>query len=87
MTERPKIEFPCLYPIKVIGINHVKLKETVVQIVRRHAPDLLDESVTLRDSRGGNYRSVRFAIQATGEAQLKALHRDLLTQPLVKLVL
>lgn len=87
MTDAPKIEFPCDYPIKVIGINHHSLRETVVEIVRRHAPDLTEESISLRDSRAGTYRSVRLSIIATGEPQLKALHKALMAEPLVKLVI
>lgn len=87
MTDAPKIVFPCDYPIKVIGVNHHTLRTIVVDIVRHHAPDLADDSVSVRDSRAGNYCSVRLSICATGEPQLKALHRALLDEPLVKLVL
>ena len=87
VTDAPKIEFPCDYPIKVIGVNHDNLREVVVEIVRSHAPDLVEESVSLHDSRAGKYRSVRMSINATGEPQLKALHQALLKEPLVKLVL
>jgi putative lipoic acid-binding regulatory protein len=41
----------------------------------------------LRDSRAGKYCSVRLSITATGEPQLRALHRALLEEPLVKLVI
>jgi putative lipoic acid-binding regulatory protein len=87
VTDTPKIEFPCDYPIKVIGVNHHTLRATVVAIVRNHAPELAEESVSLRDSRAGKYCSVRLSITATGEPQLRALHRELLDEPLVKLVL
>jgi putative lipoic acid-binding regulatory protein len=87
VTDIPKIEFPCDYPIKIIGVNHHTLRETVVEIVRSHAPDLIDDSISLHDSREGKYRSVRLSITATGEPQLKALHQALLSEPLVKMVL
>ena len=87
LSDASKLEFPCDYPIKVIGVNHHTLRETVVGIVRNHAPDLAEESVSLRDSRAGKYRSVRVTIIATGEPQLKALHQALLKEPLVKLVI
>jgi putative lipoic acid-binding regulatory protein len=87
VADAPKIEFPCDYPIKVIGVNHRSLRATVVEIVRHHAPDLAEESISLRDSRAGRYCSVRMSITATGEPQLQALHQALLAEPLVKLVL
>ncbi|MDA1290625.1 MAG: DUF493 family protein, partial [Proteobacteria bacterium] len=33
----PKIEFPCLYPIKIIGVASIEFQAEVVTIVERHA--------------------------------------------------
>ncbi|MDA1074096.1 MAG: DUF493 domain-containing protein [Proteobacteria bacterium] len=87
MTELPRIIFPCDYPIKVIGISSNRLVETVLDIVRLHAPDLDTERMTFRDSSKGNYCAVNLFIEATGEQQLRALHQDLVASPLVKMVL
>jgi putative lipoic acid-binding regulatory protein len=87
LTEPPKIEFPCEYPIRVIAENHLSLRETVVRIVRLHAPDLAESTVSVRNSREGRYCSVRFSITASGEPQLRALHRALMDEPMVKMVL
>lgn len=83
----PKIEFPCDYPIKAIGSNHVDLKEIVLEIVRIHAPDVDDSMVVLNPSRNGTFVSVRFSIFATGEAQLKLIHQDLIASEHIKMVL
>ncbi|MFB3105632.1 MAG: DUF493 family protein, partial [Pseudomonadales bacterium] len=40
MTDSLKIEFPCEYPIKIIGVSDTVFRETVVEIVRLHAPNL-----------------------------------------------
>lgn len=82
-----KIEFPCDYPIKVIATNDASLKSSVLEIVNEHDSHFRSETVTLRDSRHGRYCSVTLTIRATGEPQLKALHKDLMTIPLVKMVL
>ena len=87
VTDAPRIEFPCDYPIKVIATNDASLKTSVVEIVRLHDAGFCEKSVSLRNSREGRYCSVRLSIRATGEPQLKALHRDLLANPLVKMVL
>ena len=71
----------------MIAENHVSLQETVVRIVRLHAPDLSESTVSVRNSREGRYCSVRFSITATGEPQLRALHQALMDEPLVKMVL
>jgi len=82
-----RIEFPCDYPVRVIGEKDQDFRRAVLEIVRSHAPDLEEASVSVRDSRDGNYCSVRFTIVATGEAQLRALHQDLIADPRVRMVL
>lgn len=88
MDEAPRIRFPCDdYPIKVIGASSETLVSAVVAIVRAHDERFEEATVEERLSREGNYTSVRLSIRATGETQLKALHRALMAHPLVKLVL
>ena len=83
----PTIEFPCDYPIRVLGVAGDDLVDDVLEIVAEHANPVPEHQVKVRDSRNGNYRSVSFSIWATGEFQLKALHADLVSRPFVKLVL
>jgi len=83
----PKIEFPCDYPIKAIGVNHIDLKTLVLDIVREHAPDLDDSRVELNPSRNGTFVSVRFSIMATGESQLKCIHEALIASEHIKMVI
>ncbi len=85
--EKPTIEFPCQYPIKVIGYAAPDFREFVVSAVRVHAPDLDLEAVEVIDSRNGRFQSIRFVIQATGEAQLKAIFQDLKQSSRVQMVL
>jgi putative lipoic acid-binding regulatory protein len=87
VTDTPKIEFPCEYPIKVIAENHPAIQEIVLRIVRAHAPDLLEDSVSIKNSRAATYCSVRVTIIAKGKSQLQAMHQALLGEPLVRLVL
>lgn len=88
MDDKPVIEFPCEnYPIKVIGSSSETLRASVVEIVRIHDTAFREDSVEEYPSSKGTYTSVRLSIRATGEQQLKALHEDLMSHPLVKLVL
>ena len=73
----PKIEFPCEYPISVVGESAEDFHALVVDIVERHAPGFARERITLVPSRGGKYLSVRVVIEASGEAQLQALFAEL----------
>ena len=83
----PKIEFPCHYPIKVIGDAGDGFADLVIDIVRRHAPDLDVTTLTMRDSSNGRFVSVQVAIRATGLEQLQAIHVDLRATGRVHMVL
>jgi len=84
----PRIEFPCDdYPVKIVGENHSAFAEDVIELVRRHAPEITDAHVKVRASNAGNYCSVTISIRATGEVQLRELHETLKGHPLVHLVL
>jgi putative lipoic acid-binding regulatory protein len=70
-------EFPCSFPIKAMGKAGEDFDALVVEIVRRHAPDLSEAAVSLRESRGGKWVSVTVVIEATSKDQLDAIYREL----------
>jgi len=71
------LKFPCEFPIKAMGKSDCELDLVVVEIVRRHVPDLSEGAVYLRDSTRGNYTSVTVVVNATSRAQLDAIYQDL----------
>ncbi|MBT8137237.1 MAG: DUF493 domain-containing protein [Gammaproteobacteria bacterium] len=81
MTES-LLEFPCRFPIKVMGRNTDAFRTTVEAIVRRHTPD--DEfELRQRLSRDSNYLALSFTINATSQEQLDGLYRELSGSELV----
>ena len=81
------IEYPCAFPIKVMGQANDNLATTVLEIVCRHDPDFDGASMEMRASSGGKYVSLTCTVTATSRAQLDALYRELSGHPLVKVVL
>lgn len=79
--------FPTAFPIKVMGRRVDEFAQTIVAIIRTHAPDFDPASVELRSSREGNYLSLTATINATSREQLDDLYRALSGHPLVKVVL
>lgn len=71
------LSFPCRFPIKALGLAGPDFDTQVVEIVRRHAPDLMEGAVTLRSSSRGKYVAVTVMIEATSHDQLDAIYRDL----------
>ena len=86
-TEAPKIEFPCDYPIKVMGYAGDELNSHVLSVMTVHAPGFDASEVTVRDSRNGKFQSITITITATGHEQLQAIFEDLKTCDRVQMVL
>lgn len=85
--EAPKIEFPCEYPIKVVGPAAPDYKQFVIDVIETHAPGIDLSKVEVQESRNGNYYSVRLTITATGEEQLRVIFEELKASGRVKMVL
>jgi len=81
------IEFPCDFPLKVMGATRAGFAQTVVEVVMKHAPDFDAAKVEMRPSKAGNYLSLTCTIHATSKPQLDALYRELTSHPWVKIVL
>ena len=80
-------EFPCGFPLKIMGLADDSLAQAVLQVVLSHAPDFDGATMEMRASRGGKYVSLTCTINATSRLQLDALYRELSSHPLVKVVL
>jgi putative lipoic acid-binding regulatory protein len=81
------LEFPCAFPLKIMGRANAALEPMVLAIVLRHAPDFVAATMETRASTGGKYLSLTCTINATSQAQLDAIYRELTSHPLVKVVL
>ena len=60
MTEQeaPLLEFPCDYPIKVMGDAHEELHQHVLQVMHIHAPGFDQTKITVRESSKGKWQSI-----------------------------
>ncbi|MCL2161540.1 MAG: DUF493 domain-containing protein [Betaproteobacteria bacterium] len=81
------IEYPCDFPIKIMGASADGFAQEMLAIVLRHAPDFDPAAVQMRISGKGNYLSLTCTLRAHSQAQLDALYRELSAHPLVKVVL
>ena len=87
-TEPPSlIEYPCDFPIKVMGKTQAGFAQTVLAIVQSHAPDFDASTMEMKSSKGGKYLSVTCTIRATSRGQLDALYQQLCDHPMVVMVL
>ncbi|OIQ84621.1 hypothetical protein GALL_335560 [mine drainage metagenome] len=81
------LQFPCEFPIKVMGETRDGFAEAMVEIVRQHAPDFDAGRVEMRPSSSGKYLSLTITVTATSKPQLDDLYRALTAHPMVKIVL
>ena len=80
------LEFPAEFPLKAIGSGE-GFEQWVVEVVRKHVPDLPPGASVARPSSGGKYLGVTVTFTATSQAQLDALYTELGQDPRVKLLL
>jgi len=85
--EESLIEYPCAFPIKVMGAHVEGFVEAIVMVARQFDPGFDASSVERRPSKGGNYLGLTITVTATSREQLDELYRTLSTHPMVKVVL
>ena len=81
------IEYPSLFPIKVMGAKADGFVHAVTQIARQFDPTFDAATIELRDSSAGNYLGITITVTATSRQQLDDLYRALTSHPMVKVVL
>ena len=81
------IEYPSLFPIKVMGIKAEGYVQAITHIAHQFDPTFDASTIELRESKGGKYLGVTIIVTATSREQLDELYRTLSTHPMVKVVL
>ena len=87
MKSESLLEFPCDFPLKIMGANAADFAQAIALVVNRHAPDFDPASMEMRPSKAGNYLALTCTVRAVSQAQLDALYRELTAHPMVKVVL
>lgn len=71
------LTFPCDITVKAMGLADEAFEALVVGLVRTHAPNLGENTVSTRPSRGGKYLSVSVRVRAESRIQMDAIYLDL----------
>lgn len=70
------LQFPCEFPIKLMGRDTPEFRLLARELVERHAGKLADDAVQAAVSRKGSFVSVTVTITATSQQQLDDIYRD-----------
>jgi len=80
-------EFPCDFPIKVMGKAHPDFIDTIVDVVKQFDASFDATRIETRPSSGGNYTGLTVTVRAQSREQLDDIYRALTGHPMVKVVL
>lgn len=71
------LEFPCEFPIKMMGHDSEAFHAAARAIIEQHAGVIDDDAIRLAASRNGRFVSMTVTIQAESQQQLDAIYVDL----------
>lgn len=86
-TPESLIEYPSLFPIKVLGLNHPQFVTEITHLAKQFDTEFDASKIALRNSSSDNYLSITITIKATSREQLDNLYRALSAHSMVKFVL
>ena len=81
------IEFPCNFPIKVMGETHEDFSKEIIQAIQSLITNFDASQIEMRGSSGGKYISLTCTVYVTSKPQLDDVYRALTAHPMVKFVL
>lgn len=71
------IDYPTPYTFKVMGLARAGFPAHVLQLFRRFVGHVPDDSIRVRDSAGGKYRSISVTVVLLSESQRRSIYEAL----------
>jgi putative lipoic acid-binding regulatory protein len=71
------LEFPCEFPIKVMGRASDAFRAEVTEVLARHVPDEDQAGLTTQGSSAGRFVSITLTIRARSREQIDHLYKEL----------
>lgn len=81
------IEFPCDFPIKVMGETRPDFSSEIIKAIQAILPNFDSSKIEMRGSSGGKYISLTCTVFVTSKPQLDNIYRALSSHQMVKVVL
>ena len=76
MSDESVMEFPCSFPIKLMGRESGEFRQAVRKLVEKHTGPLDDDAIQSSLSRNGRFVSVTITVVAESREQLDDIYRD-----------
>ena len=81
------LQFPCQFPLKVMGKTGCELQKSIEQIVNQHVLTQHQLSLSERTSSEARFISITVTIEAQSRSQLDDLYRAFNAHPDIMMVL
>lgn len=81
------LEFPCRFPIKIMGREHPDFQDHVIGLISSHVGEIADADVVTRPSSKGNFMGLTVTISAESRDQLDNIYRSLTSSERILFVL
>lgn len=75
--EQKLLDFPCDFPIKMMGREQPEFRDAAVALIERHTGKIRSDAIRTALSRNGNFLSVTIMIKAQSQQQLDDIYSDL----------
>lgn len=76
MSDESAIEFPCAFPIKMMGRDTPEFRATARTLIENHVGPVAEEDMKVNLSGKGDFVSVTVTVTATSQQQLDDIYRD-----------
>lgn len=87
MTQATLIDFPCQFPVKIIGINSSSFIDEIKEITLKHFPSFKNEDLKQQPSQQNNYLALTVTIFAENKDQLDLYYLEVTKNQHIKMVL
>jgi putative lipoic acid-binding regulatory protein len=87
VNDETLLEFPCDFPIKMMGRDTQDFRDTARELVEHHTGPLDVQSIKVATSRNGNFVSITITVQAQSQQQLDDIYRDVSSHEAVLMAL
>ncbi len=76
MNDETLLEFPCDFPIKIMGRESAEFRALARALVEKYTGPLADEAIASSLSRNGAFVSVTVTVVAQSQQQLDDIYRE-----------
>jgi hypothetical protein len=77
MNDETLLEFPCDFPIKIMGRESTEFRALARALVEKHIGPISDDAIYSALSRNGSFVSVTITVNAQSQQQLDDIYREI----------